>query len=182
MLSFLNGTGLLVYLTIFILKVIEISLDTLRIVLINRGQKELGTMVGFVVIILWVFVASSVLSTLSTDLLKGLAYALGYSAGIYLGIVIEQKIAIGYCSMEINVRKIAGDELITTLREHKFGVTIMQGEGFAHTRYILKLHVPRKRAEEAQNIAYNLVPDCVITINDIVTIKGGYMYGVRRRR
>ena len=182
LMSFLTKTGPIVYMTIFFLKVLEISLDTLRIVLINKGQKELGSIVGFIVILLWIFVASSVLSSLSEDLWKALFYALGYSVGIYVGIVIEKKIALGYVSMEINVRGTEGENLANILRENNFGVTIMKGEGFNHTRYILKLHVNRKRVEEAREIAYNIVPDSVVTINDIVTIEGGYMYGVRRRR
>ncbi len=182
LINFLTQTGPIVYITIFCLKVLEISLDTIRIVLINKGQKELGSLVGFVVIILWIFVASSVLSTLQEDLLKALFYALGYAVGIYVGIVIEKKIALGYVSMEINVRGVVGEELAKTLRDNKFGVTIMKGEGFNHTRYILKLHVNRKRVEEAMSIAYKNVPDSVVTINDIVTMEGGYMYGVRRRR
>ena len=88
LMSFLTKTGPIVYMTIFFLKVLEISLDTLRIVLINKGQKELGSIVGFIVILLWIFVASSVLSSLSEDLWKALFYALGYSVGIYVGIVI----------------------------------------------------------------------------------------------
>ena len=84
--------------------------------------------------------------------------------------------------MEINVRGSEGERLANILRDNKFGVTVMKGEGFNHTRYILKLHVNRKRVEEAENLAYKYVPDCVVTINDIVTIQGGYMYGVRRRR
>ena len=181
MFEFLSGTSIWVYLIIFFVKVIEISLDTVRIVLINKGAKKEGALIGFVVIILWIFGASTVLASVKEDILKAFFYALGYSCGIYVGVIIEEKLAIGLASIEVNVRGVEGERLSVRLREEKFGVTVMKGEGFNHTRTIIKLHVSRKRINEAIAIIKDMVPDSVITINDISKIQGGYLYKSTRR-
>ena len=64
MAEFLAGNGVLVYLAIFFGKIIEISLDTVRVVMINRGEKLKAAIIGFVVVIIWIFIVSSIITIL----------------------------------------------------------------------------------------------------------------------
>ena len=75
-------TGIPLYIIIFFGKATEVSLSTIKTVLITKGEKIIGAVIGFFEVLLWVFVVSSILTNLSEDPLKIVAYALGFIFGI----------------------------------------------------------------------------------------------------
>ena len=79
--TFAMGSTVWVYLFIFFGKILEVSFGTLRIVLINRGERTVGSMIALQEISLWLVVASSVLVGFKTDFLKGIVYALAFACG-----------------------------------------------------------------------------------------------------
>src|SRR5665647_214681 len=147
--DFLSGNSIIVYAAIFFGKIIEVTLDTIRMVLINRGRRVAGAVLGFVVVIIWIFIVSSVITDLSANLLKCFIYAVAYSLGNYFGVTIENKLAIGLCSLQVIVRETEGYKLSNVLRENGFGVTIIEGESANYKRLILIIHLKRKRIPEA---------------------------------
>ena len=117
-------TGPVVYLLIFIGKLAEVSLMTLRIVFVGRGMKLLSALCGLIEEVLWVIVVSAVLSSIRTDPLAAVMYCAAFTVGIVLGIVIENRLAIGITSMQIVSMAADGDKVGPALREHDFGVTV----------------------------------------------------------
>ncbi len=84
------------YAFIFFAKIIEVALMTVRTVLITRGEKLYGSIIGFIEVTIWLYVTSSVLSGIKDDPIRMVVYALGFTCGNYVGCVIEEKLAIGY--------------------------------------------------------------------------------------
>lgn len=74
--GFLLGTGIWVYIVIFVGKIIEVTCATIRMVLINRGEKTMGSVVAFFEIVLWIYIASAVIIGIKDDVFKALAYSL----------------------------------------------------------------------------------------------------------
>ncbi len=175
--DFLNGNGIIVYFAIFFGKIVEVTLDTLRIVLVNRGKRIPATMISFVISLIWIYIVSSIITDLSGNLLKAIVYASAYALGNYLGITIENKLAIGFASLQVIVRETEGYRLANILREHKFGVTVMQGESYNYRRAILLIHLKRKRINDAISLINDNVDDAVVSINDIKTVYGGFVRG-----
>lgn len=173
--DFLSGNDLIVYIAIFFGKIIEVTLDTLRMVLINRGRRLAGAILGFFVVFIWIFIISSVITTLSDNLLKCLVYAVAYALGNFFGVTIENKLAIGLCSLQIIVRETEGYTLANILRENGFGVTIMEGESANYKRQILIIHLKRKRITEAVKLIKENTEDAVTMVNDIKTVYGGFV-------
>lgn len=171
----LSGSSILVYLLIFFGKIIEVTLDTVRMVLVNRGQRLIGALIGFVVIIIWIVIVSSVLNSLSGDWIKCAVYAVAYALGNYFGVTIENKLAIGLCSMQVITRETEGYKLANILRSNGFGVTIIEGESANYKRHILIVHLKRKRIGEAVKLINQTTEDAVITVNDIKTVYGGFV-------
>lgn len=91
--------GLALYITIFIAKIVEVSISTIRLVYNNKGERVKGTILGFIEILIWLLVVSSVLNNITEDPFKIFAYALGFALGNYLGLYIESKIALGLASI-----------------------------------------------------------------------------------
>lgn len=175
MADLLSSNSILVYIIIFLGKIIEISLDTIRIVLINRGEKLKGAVLGFIVIVLWIFIVSAIINNLSQNYFKAFLYALAYAIGNYVGVTIEEKLAIGLSSIQIIVPMDMGDSLAHYLREEGYGLTVLDGHGFNNDKKVLILHIPRKRLNEALKKVKLKAPDAVIIVSDVKRLHGGYL-------
>ena len=94
----MNLEGPLLYFIIFFAKIIEVSISTVRIVFINKGEKIKGAALGFIEIMIWLIVVSSVLNNITEDPIKVFIYAIAFSLGNFFGVTIESKIAVGLSS------------------------------------------------------------------------------------
>ena len=75
-------------------KIIDVSLGTIRIILVSKGKKFLAPLLGFIEVLIWILTIGQVMKNL-TNPVNYIAYALGFSLGNYFGIIIENKLAIG---------------------------------------------------------------------------------------
>jgi len=165
---------LMMYGFILVFKTIEVSMATLRIVLITKDERLKGAIIGFFEVVLWVILVSTVLSNITQDPIKVVIYALGFAIGNYVGSLIENYIAIGTSNVEAIVLKQDGALLCKELRDRGFAVTTVNAHGMNNEREILYMHIPRKKVREAVLLIKSIQNNVVITINDIKPIYGGY--------
>lgn len=174
--DFVAKPSIWLYFFVFFGKIIEVSVSTVRIVLINRGERLKGSIAGFFEISLWLTVTGTVLVGFQQDILRCVVFALAFSLGNYVGSWIESKLAFGLCSIQVIVTK---DEeagcLVNELREKGYAVTLMEGEGKAGRREILLLHLKRKSIPAAVSLIKSRLCNAVITVNDIRTLNGGFI-------
>ena len=163
-----------VYLFILVAKIVEVSLSTIRIVLITKGERAIGAFIGFFEVLLWVFIASSVIKDIASDPLKDIIYALGFGIGNYVGSLLEEKIGLGLSEVQVIVKEEHGYELAEALREKDLGVTLIPGEGKNHSRYLLLMFVPRKRVQSVIKQIRQIQENAVITVSETKPIYGGY--------
>lgn len=174
--SILAHPSVWVYLFVFFGKIIEVTVATVRVVLINRGERLMGSITAFFEISLWLIVTGTVLVGFEKDLLRCLVFALAFACGNYLGSWLEAKLAFGLGSIQVIVPDNDGtSQLIEELRENDFAVTVMEGEGKDGKREILILHLKRKRIPAALKVVKQRLGDAVITVNDVRVINGGYI-------
>lgn len=165
---------LVVYAFIFFVKIIEVSMATLRIVLITKDERLIGAIIGFFEVMLWVILVATVLSNITEDPIKVVVYAFGFAIGNYVGSLIENRLAIGSTNIEAIVLKEHGKELSKHLREQGLAVTSVEAYGMNNKREILYLHVPRKQVKQTVQLIRSFQENVVITINDIKPVYGGY--------
>lgn len=163
------------YLFIFFAKLVEVSLATVRNVLINRGEKVKGALIGFFEVLLWVIVISQVLDSLSENPAKLIIYCVAFSLGNYVGVIIENKLAIGTACIQAVVKEEVQDELTHTLREKGFGVTMVRGEGKDGPVDVLMIYLKRKCVEEAAALIRQYSPKAFLTVNDVRQLRNGYI-------
>lgn len=169
-------SGPLLYIIIFCAKIIEVSVSTIRLVLINKGERVKGAILGFVEIMIWLFVVSSVLNNITEDPIKVFVYAIAFSLGNFIGVTIESKIAVGLASIQVVVNEDTGEMLSDVLRDESFGVTIIEGKGKEDSKKILLfIQLKRKRIPDAVKLIKQTAPNAYITVNDIKSIVGGYL-------
>ena len=166
------------YIFVFSAKIIEVSLSTVRTVLITRGEKFYGSIIGFVEVLIWLYIISTVLVGINEEPFKMVTYALGFACGNYVGCILEEKLALGLMTINAIVSKKDGQTLAEILRTENVGVTIIDAEGLKEDKKMLILHVKRKRKSEILNLIKNSQIKAVIWLNDTKTVYGGY--GIRK--
>ncbi|WP_432663163.1 DUF2179 domain-containing protein [Wukongibacter baidiensis] len=171
---------LLGYLFIFIARVTDVSLFTIRMLCIVRGMKRQAAIIGFFEIIIYITALGKVVSGLS-DYRNLIVYALGYACGNYVGSLIEEKIAIGKITAQIVCQYPNGQNLAERLRNQGFGVTLIEGEGRDGKREILNVMLERKDTKNLYAVIDELEKRPFVTVFDIRSIKGGYFTKRKRR-
>ena len=174
--TFAQGSTIWVYLFIFFGKILEVSFGTLRIVLINRGERTVGSLIAIVEITLWLLIASSVLTGFKDDFLKGIVYALAFACGNYIGSWLDELFAFGLSSMQVVLPDLASaKEAEACLRAKGFGVTAVDVHGRDNDHSMLIMTMQRKRLPEALAILEDQCNGAVVTVTDIKTQRGGYL-------
>ena len=159
-------------LLIFFLRLINYTMDTLRIMLTMRDKKLLSWVLGFFESILFVVVMGAVLNDLD-DVMKIAAYAGGFATENVVGMLIEKRLAIGYSHISIISRE-QGKQIAGVLREHDFAVTEIPAQGRDGKVTLLNCSVQRKLSADVERLALELDPEAFITVEDIVPRQSGY--------
>ena len=150
-------------LSIFLLRLLDQTLGTLRLLYVNKGRPGLGALLGFAESAIWVVAISRVIQDLNDPLLI-FGYALGFAAGTIMGYYIENTIAIGEILVRIFAPKDSDSmQVAETLRNNGFGVTIINGEGIEGEVSISWCVTPRKRVKEVLKIVSEINPDAYVT-------------------
>lgn len=173
--EFLKGDTVWVYLFIFLGKIIEVTIATIRIVLINRGERKKGSIVALIEVSLWIIVTGTVLTGFTQDILKAVLYCLAFALGNYVGSYIEDKIALGLSTVQVISEKEYYEQIAAALRENNMAVTAIDGKGQHGDKKILFIHLKRSRIAEAVKLVNSINNKCVITVTDLRVLKGGFI-------
>lgn len=161
------------YLFIFVARVIDMSLDVVRILMLMRGRRLLAALIGFAEVSVFVIALNEVLKGGLNDPGKIVAYAGGFAAGNYVGSLIEERLALGYSTIQIFPPKDLVDQLICNMRHEGFGVTSVIGQGRDGDRTILFVWIKRKNLKKAITIINDICPKVFYNISDARSISGG---------
>lgn len=161
---FENYTWLLP-LVIFFGRICDVTLGTLRIIFVSKGERYKAPIVGFFEVFIWVVIISQIFSH-ANSLIAYLAYAGGYAAGNFVGILVENKIAFGYQLLRVYTKKDAV-ELVKKLNKKNIGATLIKGEGAVSEVHILEIVVSRKAVEEAIDLIIHFDSTAFYLVEDI---------------
>lgn len=167
-------------LLIIILQLIYVPVLTLRTMFLVKNQILIASVLGFVEALVYVFGLALVFSG-EQGTMAMIVYAVGFGVGILIGGAIENKMAIGYNSFIVNLLN-RDQELIDTLRNRGFGVTVYQGEGRDSLRYRLEILTKRSREDELLKIVEEFEPGAFVISYEPRKFKGGFMVHPDSRR
>lgn len=168
------------YALIFLSRVVDVSLTTVRTLMVVQGRKVQAAIIGFFEVGIYVTALGFVVKDLSDNPLKLFIYCLGFATGNYVGITIENKIALGNLSAQIILRDSENRDLVQTLRDNGFGVTVIQGEGINGPKEVLTVALNRKDLRFLKNLVYEYEEKAFITVNSINPISGGYFAQIKK--
>ena len=150
---------------VFFGRICDVTLGTLRIIFVSKGERYKAPIVGFFEVFIWVVIISQIFAH-SNSLVSYIAYAGGYAAGNFIGILVENKIAFGYVLFRVYTKK-DGHQLVQLLNKNNFGSTIIKGEGVISEVDIIETVISRKMQRQVRKIIDNFDPDAFYLIEDI---------------
>ena len=166
-------------LVIFVAEVCVVTVGTLRIIFVSRGQKVAAPILGFFEILTWLFAIGQTMKNLD-DPTCGLAFALGFTLGNYLGILIEGRLAMGTVIVRIITARDAGD-LVEQLRAADFGVTCVEGQGAKGKVQIVMTVVKRKQLGEVVALIEQYQPHAFYAVDDVQSASQGIFPSAKDR-
>jgi uncharacterized protein YebE (UPF0316 family) len=164
------GTALL----IFLLRIVDVSIGTVRVIYTIRGKRTVSMVLGFVESLVWIFAIATLVSRVRESPWQMLSWAIGFAAGTALGITIEKWIATGSVLVRI-ISIYHSDDLLRKLRDMGFGVTSVEGEGRDGSLHILFAVAPRRRGTLVIDAVKEIDPDAFLTIEPVSHAIGGYL-------
>ena len=155
-----------VYLLIFAAKLVEVTITTIRVVLTARGNRVVAAILAAVEVTIWLIITSFVLTGISEDPLRAVAFGLAFVFGIYMGIFMEEKLALGLAQIEVIAESETANEITAKFRQHGYGVTTFGCEGLDGEKLSVVLKVHRKDVALSMNLLRDY-PQLFVTITDI---------------
>nr|WP_197030904.1 DUF5698 domain-containing protein [Bacillus sp. MB2021] len=159
-------------LIILIINIVYVSFFTIRMILTLKGQRYLAAFISMIEVVIYVIGLGLVLDNL--DQIQNLvAYAIGYGIGVIVGMKIEEKLALGYITVNVITKEYDRD-LPNSLRTKGYGVTTWAAQGLEGDRMSLQILTPRKYELKLYQTIKELDPKAFIIAYEPKAIYGGF--------
>ena len=166
-------------LLVFLARILDVSIGTLRIIFVAKGLKGLAALLGFFEALIWLVAVAQVMQNLNSWQTY-IAFALGFAAGNYVGVLLEERIALGNLLIRVITRQEA-NELVRVLWDEGYGVTSVDAQGEAGPVKVIFSVVKRKKLAKIISIIKKYNPRAFYTIEDMRYVNGSYLPPVIKR-
>jgi uncharacterized protein YebE (UPF0316 family) len=150
---------------IFFARIFDVSISTLRIMLLNKGQKFIAPLLGFFEALIWVIVISQVMKNLDSPI-NYIVYAGGFAMGTLVGILLEKKLAVGTSFIQVITKKEASN-LVKVLRAKKLRIASVKAQGNDGPVNILYIMTRRKDLDSIFKMIRFHNPRAFVTVEEL---------------
>lgn len=160
-------------LKIFFVRILDVSLGTIRTMFVVRGKKLISSMIGFFEILVWFLVVKEALQTESNSIFIAISYSLGFATGNYIGALLSDKLITGNVSVQVFT---TNNNLEKILREHGYGVSSVVYTGYeeeAH-KHMLFINVDKKKEKALRELIKKNDKEAFIIVNETKYVENGY--------
>lgn len=167
-------------LTIFVLRVLGVTLATVRVLVMTRGYKLASAAIGFFEVLVYALAIGPVVQNLS-NVWYLFGYSFGFSVGTLLGMALEERMALGYATVRVvSVEK--ANDIADAIRQAGYGAT--QGFGYGANGIIgtVKTVVQRKHVDRVEKLVSQVDPRAFVTVEETRWVSRGYMPLTRQER
>lgn len=156
---------------IFFARIFDVSIGTVRIILVGKGFRVWAAVLGFFEVFVWIMAIGQIMQNL-TNFLNYVAYATGFAMGTYIGMVIENKLSIGQMIIRV-ITKYDATELLAHLRTTPFHVTSVDADGNFGAVKVIFIVLERHDLKAAVNMIKTFNPNAMYTIADVRQVSEG---------
>ncbi|MBK7133993.1 MAG: DUF2179 domain-containing protein [Bacteroidales bacterium] len=158
-------------LLIFLARICDVSIGTLRIIFVSKGKRNIAPILGFFEVLIWITAISKIMQNLD-NYVNYVAYAAGFATGNFVGMIIEEKLAMGIQMIRIFAHE-RGSELVQILNGNGYGATVIEAHGAREKVHLIYTIVQRNELEKVLNVIHNFNPKVFYTIEDVKTVNEG---------
>lgn len=155
----------IVPLFIFFARICDVTIGTMRIIFVARGMKMVAPILGFFEVFIWIIAVGQIFQNL-TNPLNYFAYAAGFATGNYVGMLIEERLAMGLALIRIITQRDATN-LIDYLRAAGYGVTVLDAQGKQGPGKVIFSVIKRKNIKEVERAIHEFNPKAFYSIEDV---------------
>ncbi len=168
-------TWVVLPLLVFVARVVDVTLGTMRIIFISRGKRYLAPVLGFIEVFIWITIVAQIVRD-ANNLVAYLAYASGFAAGNFVGMYIEDRLALGTLVLRIILPK-GGVEMAAALHDAGFGVTSVDGQGATGPVKLVYTVVKRKDLAVVLHVIHRIMPKAFLSIEEVRSTEEGIFPG-----
>jgi len=156
-------------------KIVEITIQSLKTVMMVKGERMKAAVLGFIECMIWGLVISTIIGTLGDNLFLLLFYCVGYAAGLFIGSALESKIALGTSNLELIANDDSTEKITAYLKENNRGYTVFEGRGSTDKMNMIFVVLPRRESNRVQKEIRNVCGGKVfVAVSDVSKYTGGY--------
>lgn len=162
-------------LKIFFVRILDVSLGTIRSIVTIKGKIMVASIIGFVEIFVWFVIVKEALNTESTSIFIAIAYALGFATGTYIGGLISDR----FIKVKLGVQAILSskdDKLVAEIRKEGYAVSVLdvKGKDVNDSKYMLFIEIDNNRLEHLKQLIHSLDKKAFIVVNETKYVHNGY--------
>lgn len=165
---------------IFFGRIIDVSLGTIRINFIVKHKKIFAALVGFIEVIIFIYIAARVVRDIDNNIFGIFAYGAGFAAGTIIGMTISEKLSRDFISVNI-ISKISSPDIEKILRESGFGATCYDGVGRDGQVKIINVVCRQNYMPKLSKIVFEKDPKAFLSTHSLGAQKGGFLYGMKKK-
>jgi uncharacterized protein YebE (UPF0316 family) len=158
-------------LLIFMARICDVSIGTLRIIFVSKGKRNIAPVLGFFEVLIWITAISKIMENLD-NYINFIAYAAGFATGNFVGMIIEEKLAMGIMMIRVFAHE-RGNELVQSLNSEGFGATVVEAHGAREHIDLIYSIVKRNELASVLDIINKFNPKAFYTIEDIKSVNEG---------
>lgn len=163
----MTWTVILTCLAIILARIGDVSIGTLRTIMVVQGRRVVAWILGFFEVLIWLLAAGKVLKSLDEPyygVYYAIAYALGFATGNYVGLTVERWLSLGSQVVQVFTRR--GPEVAAALRTAGAGVTEFEGRGRDGPVFGLYVHARRRLINRVLKVSREIDPECFYVVED----------------
>jgi uncharacterized protein YebE (UPF0316 family) len=165
---------LLLCLKIFFVRIVDVSLGTVRTIFIVRNKKLIASSIAVFEVLIWFLVVKEALAFENNSIFIAIAYSLGFAAGTLIGGLVAERLVVGNVTIQV-FPKLNDMELAKELRNNGYGVTAIDYKGIdSDENLMLYINVKRKEEKKLKTLINKLDKDAFIVENETRYVQNGY--------
>lgn len=168
-------TILFLCIKIFFVRILDVSLGTLRTIITVKGRNVLASMVGFIEVFVWFVIAREALNTDVNSIWIAISYSLGFATGTYIGGVLSDRFISGNLSVQV-ITSSKNQDILNKIREYGYGVSAVdiKGRDDKTEKYMLFIEIDKKHMSHLKNIIKKIDKNAFIVASETKYVQNGY--------
>ena len=160
---------------IFLARIVDVSLGTIRTVLVVKGKNITPAIVAFFEVLIWFYAAREALSTNIDSMLIPIFYSGGYAAGTYIGTFISNRFVEGLIGVQVITKSSLEPKMLKEIRDSGFGASVIDLKNTHEKpkKYMLIIHLNKSKLKRLTKIIRKNDPDAFVVINENKYIQNG---------